>query len=62
MACFPQSLVLKTEETCGGDGDVCANEETDSDDSGSDAARRTEQVYVHRFILLVWLLLQAATV
>ncbi|PNF30910.1 hypothetical protein B7P43_G03198 [Cryptotermes secundus] len=43
MAYFPQSLVLKTEETCGGDGAVCANEETDSDDSGSDATRRTDQ-------------------
>jgi hypothetical protein len=61
MAYFPQSLVLETEETYGGDGDVCANEEIVSDDSGSDAARRTEKVYVHRFIILVWLLLQAAT-
>jgi hypothetical protein len=59
MAYFPQTLVLKNEETCGGDGDVCANEEIDS---GSDATRRTEQVYVYRFIILVWLLLQAATV
>jgi hypothetical protein len=47
MAYFPQSVVLKTEEDCGGDGDICVNKETDSDDSGSDAAQKTEQVYVH---------------
>jgi hypothetical protein len=62
MEYFPQSLVLKNEETCGGDGDICANEEIDSDDSGSDAARRTEQVCVHRYIILIWRLLQTATV
>jgi hypothetical protein len=49
MAYFPQSLVLKNEEMCGGDGVICASEEIDSDDSGSDAAQRTEQVYVHKY-------------
>jgi hypothetical protein len=62
MAYFPQSVVLKTEEACGGDGDICVNKETDNDDSGSGAARRTEQVYVHGFLILVLLFLSAATV
>jgi hypothetical protein len=62
MAYFPQSVVSKTGEACGGDGGICVNKETDSDDTGTDAAQRTEQVYVHRFLILVWLILLAVTV
>jgi F-box protein 22 len=45
MAYLAQSLVMKNGETCDKDGDICASEVsiTDSDDSGSIAAQRTEK-------------------
>jgi hypothetical protein len=50
MAYFPRTVSLKTEESCDGDGDICANKEIDSNDSGSDAAQSTEQVCIYIYI------------
>lgn len=48
MAYFPHSLVVKNEEACGEDGDICSSEKStiDSDVIGTNAAQRIEQVDV----------------
>lgn len=58
MAYLAPSLVMKNGETHDKDGDICASEVsiTDTDDSGSIAAQRTEKVYVLILVFLMQLL------